>query len=97
MTTTTAPTAIERTILAELAQVAAESGHKLPADLGPQTPVFDSGLDSLGFAILVAKLEEELGFDPFAALAEPLYPATVGEFVSVYVQHAARHGVALPA
>ena len=43
-----------------------------------------SGLDSLGFAILVATLEEKLEFDPFTMMDEPLYPSTFGEFVSIY-------------
>lgn len=43
-----------------------------------------SGLDSLGFAILVATLEERLEFDPFTMMDEPFYPVTFGEFVSIY-------------
>jgi acyl carrier protein len=43
-----------------------------------------SGLDSLGFAVLVTRLESELGYDPFTLMAEPFYPRTFGELVSVY-------------
>ena len=46
--------------------------------------LLESGLDSLGFAILVALLDEELGFDPFQLTDEPIYPTTFGEFVSIY-------------
>lgn len=46
--------------------------------------LLESGLDSLGFAILVARLEEELGYDPFVLMDEPFYPRTLGEFVSMY-------------
>lgn len=46
--------------------------------------LLDSGLDSLGFAILVARLEEELGFDPFVEMKEAVYPTTFGEFVAIY-------------
>jgi hypothetical protein len=53
------------------------------------TVLLESGLDSLGFAILVARLEEELGYDPFTAMAEPVYPTTFGEFVEIYDKAAA--------
>ncbi|NLW05412.1 MAG: acyl carrier protein [Pseudomonadaceae bacterium] len=46
--------------------------------------LLDSGLDSLGFAILVARLEEELDFDPFVEMEEAVYPTTFGEFVAIY-------------
>ncbi|ODP99261.1 hypothetical protein [Salinivibrio sp. SS2] len=46
--------------------------------------LLDSGLDSLGFAILVALLEEELDFDPFQEMDEAVYPTTFGEFVAIY-------------
>ena len=52
--------------------------------LTDDTILLDSGLDSLGFAILVANLEEELGFDPFAEMDEAVYPTTFGEFVAIY-------------
>lgn len=80
---------IETLILAEIRRIAEESEVACPADLGSQTPVFESGLDSLGFAILVASLEDRLGFDPFASLTEAVYPHTVGEFIAVYTGYAA--------
>jgi len=43
-----------------------------------------SGLDSLGFAILVTRLEEELGYDPFTLSSEAYYPRTFGDFVDFY-------------
>jgi hypothetical protein len=46
--------------------------------------LLESGLDSLGFAILVALLDEELGLDPFQLMDEPVYPTTFGEFVAIY-------------
>ncbi len=49
--------------------------------------LLESGLDSLGFAILVARLEEELGYDPFVLMNEPVYPKTFGEFVSIYERY----------
>ena len=50
--------------------------------------LLESGLDSLGFGILVARLEEELGYDPFSESDEPYYPRTFGDFVGFYERHA---------
>jgi acyl carrier protein len=49
--------------------------------------LLESGLDSIGFAILVAKLEEELGYDPFVLMDDPVYPSTFGEFVEIYEKY----------
>lgn len=57
---------------------------ELNGELQDDTVLLDSGLDSLGFAILVARLEEELGFDPFVEMEEAVYPTTFGEFVAIY-------------
>lgn len=46
--------------------------------------LLESGLDSLGFAILVATLEDELDYDPFSMIDEAIYPSTYGEFVAIY-------------
>ena len=46
--------------------------------------LLESGLDSLGFAILVVRLEETLGYDPFVLMSEPVYPKTFGEFLDIY-------------
>lgn len=53
-------------------------------DIPDDQVLLDTGLDSLGFAILVALLEEELDFDPFQEMETPVYPTTFGEFVAVY-------------
>lgn len=53
-------------------------------ELNDDVVLLESGLDSLGFAILVATLEEKLDFDPFTMMDEPLYPTTFGEFVTIY-------------
>lgn len=53
-----------------------------------ETVLLESGLDSLGFAILVARLEEELGYDPFVMMDEPVYPRTLKEFVDIYQRFA---------
>ena len=49
--------------------------------------LLDSGLDSLGFAILVALLEDELDYDPFQLAETAVYPRTFGEFHAMYKQY----------
>ena len=75
-------------IVAIIRELAAESGWKIVSDINNQTVLLESGLDSLGFAILVARLEEELQYDPFSMMDEPVYPRTLGEFVAIYEQYA---------
>jgi acyl carrier protein len=72
---------IKEIYLEALEQTGAEL---LVPELTDNTILLDSGLDSLGFAILVAILEEKLGFDPFTIMEEPLYPSTFGEFLAIY-------------
>lgn len=73
-------------IVAIFHDVLKESGSELRGELTNDTVLLESGLDSLGFAILVARLEEELGYDPFSSSDQAYYPTTFGEFVQVYTQ-----------
>jgi acyl carrier protein len=52
--------------------------------LSTDSVLLETGLDSLGFAILISRLEERLGFDPFSESDEAFYPRTYGEFVAFY-------------
>jgi aryl carrier-like protein len=74
---------IKVTIMQQMAQVAREHG-KVLAQLKDDLNLAESGLDSLGFAVLVARLEDKLGYDPFTAAGEAVFPVTFGEFVKVY-------------
>jgi len=60
--------------------------EKVYTDINDEQVLLDTELDSLGFAILVALLEEELDIDPFQMMDEPVYPTTFGEFVAIYEQ-----------
>jgi hypothetical protein len=71
------------TVLSQIENVAAEQNKKLPP-LRDDLPLAESGLDSLCFAILVARLEDELGADPFTASEEVCFPTTLGEFIGLY-------------
>ena len=70
-----------QTILAEMTEVAALQKKSL-APLDDGLPLLESGLDSLGFAILVARLEDKLGADPFAS--GEAFPSTLGELIAFY-------------
>jgi len=52
--------------------------------LEADTVLLETGLDSLGFAIFVSQLEEELGYDPFTLSDDAYYPQTFGEFIEFY-------------
>ncbi len=75
-------------IIEIMREIAAESGAGALTDINDETILLDSGLDSMGFAILVARLEEELGYDPFTMMDVPVYPRTLGEFVAIYQRYA---------
>lgn len=75
-------------IIEIMREIAEESGAGELADINDDTILLDSGLDSMGFAILVARLEEELGYDPFTMMDVPVYPRTLGEFVAIYQRYA---------
>ena len=77
------PMSIRLTIMSQVEQVADEQRVKLPA-LSDELVLLDSGLDSLCFAILVARLEDTLGLDPFTASDEVYFPVTLGDFVMAY-------------
>ncbi len=62
------------------------SSEQVP-ELVETTILLETGLDSLGFAVLVLELEEALGFDPFSSSPNPFYPQTFGEFVEFYEQN----------
>lgn len=80
---------IRETIYQKFHEALATTESALEVDsLTDETVLLDSGLDSLGFAILVANLEEELGFDPFVEMEEAVYPTTFGEFVAIYENRA---------
>ena len=74
---------VKLVIMEQMTQVAREHG-KVLAPLKDDLQLAESGLNSLSFAVLVARLEDTLGFDPFTAAEDAFFPATFGEFVKVY-------------
>jgi acyl carrier protein len=80
---------VQALIFEQFEQVARDQDKKL-ARLSPDMVLLDSGLDSLCFAIIVARLEDELGVDPFTAAEDVFFPVTLGEFVKFYEDAAAK-------
>jgi acyl carrier protein len=74
---------VRDTIVAQFEQVAVEQRRKL-ARLSDETRLLDSGLDSLSFALIVARLEDALGVDPFDTMDDMKFPTTFGDFVKLY-------------
>jgi acyl carrier protein len=70
-------------IVTQFKQVAQEQ-HKRLAPLTDGLELLHSGLDSLCFAILVIRLEDSLGIDPFTAAEDAQFPVTFGDFVNLY-------------
>jgi hypothetical protein len=74
---------VRDTIEAEFQRVAKEQKRNL-MPLTDNLRLLDSGLDSLSFALVVARLEDVMGFDPFNTADDMRFPVTFGEFVQLY-------------
>jgi len=81
---------LSATIASHFQQVAQEQHRKL-APLSDDLRLLQSGLDSLSFALIVARLEDALGFDPFDAPEAVRFPVTFGDFVKLYENHRKQH------
>lgn len=72
---------VRSVIFEEISNVANQQRKALaPFDEG--SPLLGIGLDSLCFAILVARLEDRFEVDPFESSDN--MPVTVGDFVAMY-------------
>ncbi len=78
---------IRDAIVVQARSVARQQDRPLAA-LSDETPLLETGLDSLCIAILVANLEDELGLDPFGSDSVRI-PVTFGDFVRLYEMAAA--------
>ena len=70
-------------IIAALQQIAAEQQITVPP-LEDNLSLQETGFDSLAFAILVARLEDDLGIDPFTISEDAGFPLTIGDFLKAY-------------
>jgi hypothetical protein len=72
---------VRSTIESVFEQVAHQQQRKL-APLSDELKLLQSGLDSLSFALVVARLEDLLGHDPFESAQT--FPVTFGDFIKLY-------------
>ncbi len=72
---------VRSTITSMFEAVAREQQRQL-AVLTDDLKLLESGLDSLSFALIVARLEDTLGYDPFESAES--FPVTFGDFVRLY-------------
>jgi hypothetical protein len=77
---------VRSTVCTQFEQVAVAQRKKL-APLSDDLRLVNSGLDSLSLALIVAQLEEALGFDPFDTDESIKFPVTFGDFVRLYENH----------
>ena len=70
-------------IFVAMQEIAKEQKITLPP-LDNELTLHETGFDSLAFAILVARLEDDLGIDPFTIAEDGGFPSTIGEFVRAY-------------
>ena len=70
-------------IFAAMERIAEEQQVSLPP-LDDSLSLHETGFDSLAFAFLVARREDDLGIDPFTISEDAAFPLTVGDFVRAY-------------
>lgn len=69
-------------VVEQFERVAQEHNRSM-SPLSDDLPLVGCGLDSLCFAVIVTRLEDKLGVDPFAS-EDILFPVTFGEFIRLY-------------
>ncbi len=79
-----------RAVIVTSIETIASEQNKTLAPLADDLVLLNSGLDSLCFAILVTRLEAELGCDPFTISDDVYFPLTLGDFIGFYEDAARR-------
>jgi acyl carrier protein len=79
----TAEATVRSVVESVILDVAADN-HKPLTSLQDDLPLLESGLDSLCLAVIVARLEDKLGVDPFSTADEATLPVTIGDLVRLY-------------
>jgi acyl carrier protein len=74
---------IRSAVISQIQQIGRETKKDLPP-LTDGLVLLDSGLDSLAIAIVVTRLEDTLGLDPFTESDDISYPVTLGDFIRFY-------------
>jgi acyl carrier protein len=74
---------VREIIISYIEQISKEQRKSL-RPLTDDLVLLDTGLDSLCLAILVARLDDKLGCDPFSAAADEQFPVTLRDFIGLY-------------
>jgi len=82
---------VKSLILSQFQEVAREQNKQI-VSLSDDQALLDLGLDSLCLAVVVARLEDLLGLDPFSTTDDVYFPATVGDFIQCYETAALKRG-----
>jgi aryl carrier-like protein len=67
----------------------AEAQRQRLAPLTDELKLTECGLDSVGFMLVVASLEESVKVDPFDSVEDVDFPVTLRDFIALYEQHGA--------
>lgn len=78
---------LEKTIIRVFHEALESTDSELIGEITEDMILLESGLDSLGFAVLVALLEEELEYDPFALMEDAVYPKSFKQFIDIYEKY----------
>lgn len=70
-------------IVEEMAAIARDNSKTLPP-LADGVELLETEFDSLCFALLVARMEDRTGIDPFMHMAMADLPVTLGDLVALY-------------
>jgi acyl carrier protein len=77
------PMSVRSRIISEMQRIAGRQQVTL-LPLDDDLSLHETGFDSLGFAIPVARLEDDLDIDPFTISEDAAFPLTVGDFIRAY-------------
>lgn len=78
---------VRKIIIEQLTELFEEEDLAVP-EFHDDLLLLETELDSLGFAVVVTRLEERLGYDPFSLMDGAVYPTTLREFVEIYREFA---------
>jgi acyl carrier protein len=74
---------VRAAVVSAIEDVAKEHNREL-GPLTDETELTNTGLDSLCLSVVVVRLEDRLGVDPFSTFEDGEFPVTVGDFVRMY-------------
>ncbi len=74
---------LRSTLLSEIQTITRDQDKTMPP-LTDDLVLLDTEFDSLCFALLVARMEDQLGVDPFSTLEVADLPVTLGDLIALY-------------